>query len=131
MDPLLAALGLTMIAGLATGVGGAIGAIFERIDDRWHSAALGFAAGVMLQVSFVSLFPGAREVLAEHRGEDAAYWIAALGFFGGIAVIGLGLLIKPVFPSLWDRNREAIVYMVVGGIVLVMIPTLAELIVGA
>jgi len=48
----------------------------------------------------------------------------------GIAVIGMGLLIKPVFPSLWDR-REAIVYMVIGGVVLVMIPTLAALIVGS
>jgi hypothetical protein len=43
----------------------------------------------------------------------------------------MGLLIKPVFPSLWDRNREAIVYMVIGGVVLVMIPTLAALIVGS
>ena len=49
----------------------------------------------------------------------------------GIAVVGLALLIKPVFPSLWDRNREAIVYMVIGGVVLVMIPTLAALIVGS
>jgi len=49
----------------------------------------------------------------------------------GSAVIGMGLLIKPVFPSLWDRNREAIVYMVIGGVVLVMIPTLAALIVGS
>ena len=49
----------------------------------------------------------------------------------GIAVIGMGLLIKPVIPSLWDRNREAIVYMVIGGVVLVMIPTPAALIVGS
>jgi hypothetical protein len=49
----------------------------------------------------------------------------------GIAVVGLALLIKPVFPSLWERNREAIVYMVIGGVVLAMIPTLAALIVGS
>jgi hypothetical protein len=49
----------------------------------------------------------------------------------GIAVVGLALLVKPVFPSLWDRNREAIVYMIIGGVVLAMIPTLAGLIVGS
>ena len=48
----------------------------------------------------------------------------------GIAVVGLALLVKPVFPSMWERNREAIVYMVIGGVVLTMIGTLAALIVG-
>jgi hypothetical protein len=49
----------------------------------------------------------------------------------GIAVVGLALLVKPIFPSLWERNREAIVYMVIGGIVLTMIGTLSALIVGS
>jgi hypothetical protein len=49
----------------------------------------------------------------------------------GIAFIGLAALIKPVFPSMWERNREAIVYMIIGGVVLAMIGPLAGLIVGS
>ena len=48
----------------------------------------------------------------------------------GVAVVALGLLVKPVFPDLWNNHRSSIVYMVLGGILLTMIPTVAALIVG-
>lgn len=48
----------------------------------------------------------------------------------GIAVIALGLLAKPVFPDLWNNHRSSLVYMIAGGILLTMIPTIAALIVG-
>ena len=48
----------------------------------------------------------------------------------GVAVVALGLLVKPVFPDLWNSHRSSIVYMVLGGILLTMIPTVAALIVG-
>ena len=49
----------------------------------------------------------------------------------GVAIIAVGLLVKPVFPDLWDRHKNSIVYMVLGGILLTMIPTVAALIVGS
>ena len=49
----------------------------------------------------------------------------------GVAIIAVGLLVKPVFPDLWDRHKNSIVYMVLGGILLTMIPTVAGLIVGS
>ena len=49
----------------------------------------------------------------------------------GVAIIAVGLLAKPVFPDLWDRHKSSIVYMVLGGILLTMIPTVAGLIVGS
>ena len=48
----------------------------------------------------------------------------------GVAVVSVALLIKPVFPELWNNHRSSIVYMVFGGILLTMIPTIAALIVG-
>jgi hypothetical protein len=49
----------------------------------------------------------------------------------GVAVVAIGLLAKPVFPDLWNSHRNSIVYMVIGGILLTMIPTIAALIVGS
>ena len=49
----------------------------------------------------------------------------------GVAVVAIGLLAKPVFPDLWNNHRNSIVYMVIGGILLTMIPTIAALIVGS
>jgi len=48
----------------------------------------------------------------------------------GVAVVALGLLSRPIFPDLWNSHRTSLVYMVLGGILLTMIPTVAALIVG-
>jgi ZIP family zinc transporter len=47
---------LSLIAGLATGIGGIIVALLGKISDRFISASMGFASGVMLLVSFLNLF---------------------------------------------------------------------------
>lgn len=48
----------------------------------------------------------------------------------GLAVIAIGLLSKPIAPDWSASHRSAIVAMVVGGIVLTLLPTLAGAIVG-
>jgi hypothetical protein len=54
-----------------------------------------------------------------------------LGFaMMGLAVIAVGLLSKPFAPDWSAAHRSAIVAMVVGGIVLALLPTLAAAIVG-
>jgi ZIP family zinc transporter len=50
------ALGLTVFAGLATGVGSAIAFFGKRTNYRFLSVSTGFSAGVMLYVSFVEIF---------------------------------------------------------------------------
>ena len=47
------ALGLTVFAGLATGIGSVIAFMAKRTNYRFLSVATGFSAGVMLYVSFV------------------------------------------------------------------------------
>ncbi len=47
---------LSLLAGLATGVGGVIVVILGRISDRLIAGSMGFASGVMLLVSFLNLF---------------------------------------------------------------------------
>jgi ZIP family zinc transporter len=86
---------LTAIAGLSTGIGGLT--TFIRGGERrgFLAGALGFSAGVMIYISFVELFPQARELLAVGRDASAGTWIAIAGFFGGMLLIGIIDFIVP------------------------------------
>lgn len=88
-NTVLLAFGLTLFAGLATGIGSALAFFTRTTNTRFLSAALGFSAGVMIYVSFVEIFVKAREELILDWGEVAGTWITVLSFFGGIALIAL------------------------------------------
>jgi ZIP family zinc transporter len=83
------AMGLTIFAGMATGVGSAIAFFAKRTDYRFLSVATGFSAGVMLYVSFVEIFPEGQQALAKVHGDYWAHWINAASFFGGIGLIAV------------------------------------------
>jgi len=48
----------------------------------------------------------------------------------GLAVIATGLLLRPIAPEWSAHNRSAVATMVIGGIILTLLPTLAAAIVG-
>ena len=48
----------------------------------------------------------------------------------GLAVIAAGLLMRPIAPEWSAHNRTAVATMVIGGIILILLPTLAAAIVG-
>ena len=48
----------------------------------------------------------------------------------GLAVIGIGLLARPIAPEWSAHNRTAVAMMVIGGVDLILLPTLAAAIVG-
>jgi hypothetical protein len=48
----------------------------------------------------------------------------------GLAVIGIGLLARPIAPEWSAHNRTAVAMMVIGGVILILLPTLAAAIVG-
>ena len=50
---------LSVLAGLATGLGGLAAALLPTIDRKSLGASMGFAAGVMLCVSGVDMLPHA------------------------------------------------------------------------
>lgn len=83
------ALGLTLFAGMATGVGSAIAFLAKRTNYRFLSIATGFSAGVMLYVSFVEIFYKGVDALVEAYGDPMGHWINAASFFGGMALIGV------------------------------------------
>ena len=63
------ALGLTLFAGMATGIGSAIAFTAKRTNYRFLSVATGFSAGVMLYVSFVEIFFKGAAALTERYGD--------------------------------------------------------------
>jgi len=83
------ALGLTVFAGMATGIGSALAFMAKRTNFRFLSVATGFSAGVMLYVSFVEIFIKGVDSLVESYGDPMGHWINAASFFGGMALIGI------------------------------------------
>jgi len=55
-DQLLLAFGLTLLAGLSTGIGSALAFYTKKTDNRFLSGSLGFSAGIMIYVSLVAIF---------------------------------------------------------------------------
>lgn len=84
------AFGLTLFAGLCTGIGSVLAFFTKRTDTRFLSVALGFSAGVMLYVSFMEILPKAHEALAEILGNDNGAWAMLAGFFGGF-LLAMGI----------------------------------------
>ena len=90
------ALGLTVLAGLATGVGSALAFFAKRTNYRFLSVSTGFSAGVMLYVSFVEIFAKGGDALVEAYGAHWGHWINAASFFGGMFLIAI---IDNLIPS--------------------------------
>jgi ZIP family zinc transporter len=81
------AMGLTLLAGLSTGIGSAIAYFIRRPKVAYLSFSLGLSAGVMVYVSFMELMPRASDRVGEP--------LSILFFFAGIAFIGLVDLLVP------------------------------------
>ena len=89
-ETVLFALGLTVFAGLSTGIGSALAFFSKKTNESFLSLALGFSAGVMIYVSMIEIFPKARVSLENYYGDvSQGYLITTLAFFGGIALIAL------------------------------------------
>lgn len=89
MDGVLFAFLLTLMAGLATGIGSLIAFLANRTNTKFLSLALGFSAGVMIYVSMIEIFVKAQIALVSAKGTEAGNWITVLSFFAGMFLIAL------------------------------------------
>lgn len=89
MNDILLALGLTLFAGMATGIGSILAFTAKRTNYRFLSVATGFSAGVMLYVAFVEIFFKGQEALTLQYGDYWGNWANAASFFGGMLFIGI------------------------------------------
>jgi len=103
MNNVLFALGLTVFAGLATGVGSLLAFFAKRTNTKFLSVALGFSGGVMIYVSMIEIFVKAKDSLVGALGAVSGNWITVASFFGGMALIAL---IDKLVPSL-ENPHEA------------------------
>ncbi len=95
-NEILFAFGLTMFAGLSTGIGSILAFFAKRTNTRFLSLALGFSAGVMIYVSFVEIFPKAQGVLEGDYGTQGGFWLTTAAFFAGMFLIAI---IDRLIPS--------------------------------
>ncbi|HQD06350.1 MAG TPA: zinc transporter ZupT, partial [Bacillota bacterium] len=56
MENVLLAFGLTLFAGLSTGIGSIIAFVAKKSNPKFLSVSLGFSAGVMIYVSMIEIF---------------------------------------------------------------------------
>ncbi len=99
---ILFALGLTLVAGLSTGVGSAMALLTKQTNKKFLSFSLGLSAGVMLYVSFVEIFPKGISSLLPTYGERGGTLLGILSFFGGILLIAL---IDKLIPKMGNPHE--------------------------
>lgn len=88
-EAVLFAFGLTLLAGLSTGVGSALAFFARKTNTKLLSIALGFSAGVMIYVSFVEIFQKAEVSLVEVYGTQWGSYLTVISFFGGMVLIAV------------------------------------------
>lgn len=97
---------ITLIAGLATSIGGLLATHKKVLDRPVLAASLAFAAGAMLFVSFVELLPHGLSVAHEtgHAGATTATdWLIYGAFFAGIGVV---LLVDRLLPHSFNPSEH-------------------------
>ncbi|MEL7569270.1 MAG: zinc transporter ZupT [Eubacteriaceae bacterium] len=84
----LTALFLTLLAGLATGLGGLISILFKKINDKYIAFTLSFSAGVMIYISFMEILPDAIDNINIYE-KNGSYFLAVVIFFAGIGLMAI------------------------------------------
>lgn len=99
MDGILGALILTLTAGSATGIGGALVLFRKRLSSNFLAGALGLSAGVMIFISLAEMFPEAQAEIMSSGSTDfgKAYVLAA--FFIGMGIITLIDFLVPEYEN--------------------------------
>jgi len=89
LDQFLFAFGLTVFAGLSTGIGSALALLTKQTNKKFLSVALGFSAGVMIYVSMIEIFKKANDSLSLVLGVKTGGIVTAVSFFVGMGIIAL------------------------------------------
>ena len=101
MENIGIALLLTLLAGLATSIGGAIAFVVKPDNLKALSVALGFSAGVMIFLSLTEIIPTAQESLSINFPNHFE-WIAFLSFIFGLVT---AILIDYFLPDHIDEEE--------------------------
>jgi ZIP family zinc transporter len=96
---IILAFGLTLLAGLSTGIGSTIAFLAKTTNTKFLSVSLGFSAGVMIYVSFMEILPKSIETMNSDLGSTAAQSMGVVAFFVGMIVIAVIDKLVPSFEN--------------------------------
>ena len=98
MTSIIRALILTLIAGSATGIGGAMVLFKKKLSSRFLAGALGLSAGVMIFISMAEMLPEAQGMIRDSGiAHGEAFVIVA--FFVGMGIITLIDFLIPEYEN--------------------------------
>lgn len=95
------AMTITLLAGMATAIGGCIAFVVKPDNLKVLSLGLGFSAGVMIFLSFMDILPESYKMLAVNFPNNYQ-WLVFGGFVVGITV---GALIDFFIPDHIDQHQ--------------------------
>jgi len=96
---ILFAFGLTVFAGLSTGIGSIMSLFSKKFNPKFLAGSLGFSAGVMIYVSLVEIFIKAKDSLSTAYNDKLGYIYTVIAFFCGIALIAVIDRLIPSFEN--------------------------------
>ena len=99
MNGVLSALLLTLIAGAATGIGGALVLFKKKLSSNVLAGALGLSAGVMIFISLAELFPESQAEVASIGSLKHGEALVLLAFFAGMGIITLIDFLIPEYEN--------------------------------
>ena len=99
MTGVLGALLLTLIAGAATGIGGALVLFKKKLSSNFLAGALGLSAGVMIFISLAELFPESQAEIMALGSMKHGETFVLLAFFAGMGIITLIDFLIPEYEN--------------------------------
>ncbi|HEX9913497.1 MAG TPA: ZIP family metal transporter [Candidatus Bathyarchaeia archaeon] len=88
---------LSLLAGLATGIGGLLVLALGKLEGRFLGFVMGFAGGVMLVVSFL-------ELMAESSHLIDAIWVVTFFTIGATLMMVIDLLLPHMEFGQWEKK---------------------------
>lgn len=85
----LFALLLSGIAGFSTLLGALVVVFTTKKNEKMVTASLGFAAGVMICVSFTDLYPNGKNLLVDILGKPFGVTVAVVSLLSGLLIAGM------------------------------------------
>lgn len=99
MNGIIGALILTLIAGAATGIGGAMVLFKKKLSSNFLAGALGLSAGVMIFISLAELYPEAQTEVARIVTGTHGKAFVLIAFFVGMGIITLIDFLIPEYEN--------------------------------
>lgn len=99
MNSIASALLMTLIAGAATGIGGALVLFKKKLSSNFLAGALGLSAGVMIFISLAELFPEAQAEIMAIGSVAHGEAFVLVAFFVGMGIITLIDFLIPEYEN--------------------------------